>query len=102
MKFCLQLQNLSTSYVWTYNVPSSLVKQRNDSIVLFNDILKYYFALYFEIIKLLCGSTYLQNVTIENLSKEKMSLQMNCIRYPTQNFIFKFIENAFEPKLPNI
>jgi hypothetical protein len=101
MKFCLQLQNLSTTYVWTYSVPSSLVKQGNDSIALLNDILKYYFALYFEIIKLLCGFTYLQNVT-QNLSKEKMSLQANRLRYPTQNFIFKFIENAFEPKLPNI
>jgi hypothetical protein len=66
MKFCLQLQNLSMSYV-----PSFLVKQGNDSIVLLNDYLKYYFALYFEIIKLLCGSTCLQNVNTQNLSKEK-------------------------------
>jgi hypothetical protein len=71
MKFCLQLQNLSMSYIWTYSVPSFLVKQGNDSIALLNDILKYYFALYFEIIKLLCGTTYLQNVNTQNLPKEK-------------------------------
>lgn len=102
MKFCLQLQNLSTSYVWTYSVPSFLVKQGNDSIALLNDILKYYFALYFEIIKLLCDSTYLQNVNTQTYLRKKMSLQANHIRYPTQIFIFKFIENAFEPKLLNI
>jgi hypothetical protein len=36
------------------------------------------------------------------LRKKKMSLQANRIRYPTQIFIFKFIENTFESKLPNI
>jgi hypothetical protein len=43
--------------------------------------------LYFEIIKLLFGSTYLQNVIASKSYK---------VSYP--NFIFKFIENAFEPK----
>jgi hypothetical protein len=84
MKFCLLLQNLSTTYVWTYSVPSSLVKQGNDSIALLNDILKYYFALYFEIIKLLCGSTYLQNVNTPNLSKEKnvIASKLYKVSYP--------------------